>query len=168
MHPGTDSVRLLAERQRIVEVLGGVRVDGVREQLPQVDAALERGLGSFVRFEALPRARLDEQSFENVFDPGRRPDHLLDVGAATARANHGEVAGGDVADPLRLDRERHAGREVRLTDDEAAAAADLDHQPGGPVAQTRRKRRMVRPEPSAPIPSPMPSRISAVIGNARA
>ena len=156
------------ERERVVEVLGRVRVDGVREELAEVDAALERGFGRVVRLEPLPRARLDQQAFEDILDPGRRPEHLLDVCTAAAGPNDGEVAGGDVADPLRLDRQGHAGREVRLTDDEPAAAADLDHQPGGPVAQTRRKRRMVSPEPSAPIPSPMPSRISAVIGNASA
>ena len=49
---------------------------------------------------------------------------------------------------------RHAGREVRLADDELPAAADLDDERWAAVSQTWRKRRMVRPEPSAPTPRP--------------
>jgi hypothetical protein len=38
----------------------------------------------------------------------------------------GEIAGRDVADPFRLQDDRDAGREVRLADDQLAAATDLD------------------------------------------
>ena len=169
VHPGADPFGLLPERERVVEVLRGVRVDGVGEQVAQVDAALERGLRGVVRLEPLPRRpsrRAGPRGRSRSGSPARAPARRA-RGRGRCEPPRGRRC---ETSPIPFDStdRRHAGREVRLADDEAAAAADLDHQPGGPVAQTRRKRRMVRPEPSAPMPSPMPSRMSAVIGNARA
>src|SRR4029079_17847086 len=100
---------------------------------------------------------------EHVLDPLRRPERALDVRAPLPRAHHREIAGLEVAEPLRLQHERHAGREVRLTDDELAAAPSLDDDG---IAQTRRRRRIVRPEPTAPRPRPAPRSTSATSGNA--
>src|SRR5439155_18725544 len=68
-------------------------------------------------------------------------------------------------EPLVVEHERDAGREVRLADDQLPPPADLDDDA---VGQTLRKRRSVRPEPSAPRQRPIPSRISAVSGKASA
>ena len=43
-----------AERERVVEVLRRLRVDRERDELAQVDAALERRLGRVVGLERLP------------------------------------------------------------------------------------------------------------------
>jgi len=42
------------------------------------------------------------------------------------RPHHGQVARLEVPQPFRLEQEGNARREVRLADDELAAAADLD------------------------------------------
>ena len=49
MDPGSDSIGLAAERQRVVEVLRGLRVDRERRQLPKVDTPFE--LIETLRFE---------------------------------------------------------------------------------------------------------------------
>ena len=169
VHPRADAVVLAAERERVVEVLRGVGIDRVGQQVAQVDPVrnLRFRVGGGVRLERLPRAALDEQRLEHVLDAVGRSEPLLDLRPAAAGAHDREVAVLDVPDPLRVEHDRHAGREVRLTDDEPAATADLDDETGG-VAQTRRKRRIVRPEPIAPSARPMPIRISATRGKASA
>jgi len=118
-----------------------------------------------VRLERDPGALLDEERFEDVVDPAGASEAPLDLGPPPARPHDGEVAGAGVAEALVVEHERHAGGEVRLADDELAAPADLDDEK---VGQTRRKRRRVRPDPQAPSTMPMPSRITAVSGNAQA
>ena len=79
-----------------------------------------------MRLERLSRAALDEQRLEDVLDSVRGPERLLDVCSALPRPHERQVARLEVAEPFRLEDERHARREVRLADDELAAPADLD------------------------------------------
>jgi hypothetical protein len=127
VHPRANAVRLAAERERVVEVLGGLRVDRVGGEVPEVDPAVERRLGRRVRLELLARALLDEQRLEHVLDPTRGAQRALDAGAAPAGAHDREVAGAEVAEPPRLEHDRHARREVRLAYDELSPPPDLDH-----------------------------------------
>src|SRR6478735_2094200 len=169
VHPRADAVVLAPKRERVVEVLRGVRIDRVGQQVAQVDPVrdLRFRIGRSVRLERLSRTALDEQRLEHVLDAIGRPEPLLDLRPAAPGTHHSQVAVLDVTDPLRVEHDRHARREVRLTDDEPAAPADLDDETGV-VAQTRRKRRIVRPEPIAPSARPMPIRISATRGKASA
>ena len=122
---------LAAERERVVEVLRGLRVDRERRSA-RGGRRGRRGSarGASCGSNSTARAVLDEQRLEHVLDPPRRPEPALDPRAAAAGADDREVAGLEVADPLRLEHDRHAGREVRLADDELAAAADLDDDAG--------------------------------------
>jgi hypothetical protein len=56
----------------------------------------------------------------------RRAENVLDLGAAAPRLHDGEIARRDIPDSLRVENQRHTGREVRLADDQLAAATDLD------------------------------------------
>ena len=147
VHPGSIAVSLAADRDRVVEVLGRVGVDRETDLLAEVDAAVEARGRRVVRLEVRPRPLLLEQRLEDVREPVCRPERLLEPGAPSPRGDDGKVAGPDVAEPALVQRERHAGREVRLADEEAPAPSNLDDES---VGQTLRKRRRVRPEPAAP------------------
>ena len=67
-----------------------------------------------------------EQGLEDVADPVGRAERALEPRAPPTRVHDGEVARAEVAEPLRLEHDRDARREVRLADDELAAPADLD------------------------------------------
>src|SRR5205807_9761392 len=98
-----------------------------------------------VRFELGASARVHEQALEDDPDVARLAEHPLEAGAAPSGANDGEIALAGVAEALAVEHERHAGYEVGLADDELAALLDLDDCD---VAQIRRKRLTVRPEPA--------------------
>ena len=124
---GDVDVRALAvDRERVVEVLRRLGIDRQRRQLAQVDASVERRLGRRVRLELLARALLAEQALEHVLDVLRGAEHALDARAPAQAPRDDEVAGVDVAEPLAVEQERRVRREVRLADDELAAARDLD------------------------------------------
>ena len=123
------------------------------------------GSGSVVRLELDARAaarRAAPRARSRSAARGPRPRSTR--ARPAARPDDGEVAALEVADPLRVEHDRHAGREVRLADDELAAPLDLDDDalrlvglrgPRGqatcaadercsrPARQTRRKRRSV-------------------------
>ena len=149
---------LAPERERVVEVLRRVRIDRVGQQVAQVDPVRDLGLRvSVVRLERLPRAALDEQRLEHVLDAVGRAEPLLDLRPAAAGAHDGEVAGLEVADPLRLEHDRHAGREVRLADDAACrggrprrrrGTASLRRGGSGGSSGRSRSRRAPRPMPT--------------------
>jgi hypothetical protein len=79
-----------------------------------------------VLLERLPVAPLDEQRLEHVLDVVSPAEVLLDVRAAAAGAHDGEVAAFEVAGALLVEHDRNARGEVRLADEQLAAAADLD------------------------------------------
>src|SRR5581483_10032258 len=161
VHPGADPVGLAPERERVVEILRGLGIDRERGQPAQVDATVERGRRGVVRLEVDARAALDEQPLEDVLDPRRRAEHALDLRAAAPGADDRELARAEVVPPLRVEDEGNPGREVRLAHDEPAASTDLDDE----TVYTRRKRRSVRPEPSAPRASPIAIRTTAFSSN---
>ena len=98
MHPRADPVGLAAERERVVEVLRRLGIDGERRQLAEVDATVEARLGQRVRLELDARAVLDEQRLEHVLDPLRRAEAALDARAPAAGPDDGEIAVPEVAD----------------------------------------------------------------------
>src|SRR5207253_8893461 len=92
-----------------------------------------------------------------------------DLRSPPARADDRKIARPETAEALRLEDERRPGSEIRLAHDQAAALPDLDDESVVYTGfYTRRKRRIVRPEPTAPRPRPVESRISATSGNAHA
>ena len=131
-------------------------IDRVGQQVAQVDPVrdLELRIGRVCGSNGCRAPRSTSSASSTFSIAVGRPEPLLDVRPAATGAHDREVAVPDVADPLRVEHDRHAGREVRLTDDEPAAAADLDDETGR-VGQTRRKRRIVRPEPIAPSARPI-------------
>ena len=126
VHPRPDPTVLAPKRQRVVEVLRGVRVDRVGRQIAQVNPARGVGLGWIVRLEGAAGAALDEKRLEDVLDLIGRAEDLLDVRAPATGAHHGEVAARDVPDAFRLEHHRNARREVRLADDQLPFAFHLD------------------------------------------
>ena len=86
VHPRADSVGFAPERERVVEVLRGIGIDGVGRQVAQVDAVRILGRRRIVRLERLPGAALDEERLEDVLDPVRRPERLLDAARALSPA----------------------------------------------------------------------------------
>ena len=117
---------ILLQRQGIVEVLRRLRVDRERQLAPQIDAPFDRRLGNRVRLELDARAGLDQQRLEHVLDPLRRSDDALHARAALAPGHDGEVARSRLPRPLAVDDHRHAGREVRLADEQLPAPGELD------------------------------------------
>jgi hypothetical protein len=79
-----------------------------------------------MRLKPLPRARVHEQRFENVIDPLRGAEHTLHPRPPAPARDDGEVAGPRIACALAVDHDRHAGREVRLTDEQLAPPGKLD------------------------------------------
>jgi hypothetical protein len=128
VHPRAHRALLLAERERVVEVLRGLGVDREGQQVAQVDTAVGARLGRRVRLERLPRPALDEQCLEDVLDPVPRADARADLGAAAAGDDVDEVARLDVVQALRVEDDRRSGLEVRLALDEPAAPLNLDDQ----------------------------------------
>ena len=127
-----DVRALVVDRERVVEVLGGLGVDRERRQLAEVDAAVERDARRRVRLEVLARAGLDEQRLEHVLDPVGRAEHRAP--RARGRACGARRRG-------RRGRRRRAPcgragaasrREVRLADDELPAPRHLDDDRFGP------------------------------------
>ena len=126
VHPRADPLLLAAQRERIVEVLRRLRVDGERELLAQVDAALEARLRRLVRLEGAAQAALHEQPLERRVDRLRGSEHALDARSPPARPDDDEVARVGLAESLPIEDERNARREERFADDELAASRDLD------------------------------------------
>ena len=145
MHPDPDAVALAAHRDRVVEVLRGVRVDGERRQVAEVGAALVRRLRDVVRLEALAEPLFDEECLEHVLDPLRRADDALHAGTSATQGHGDEIALARVAEPLAVDDDRRPGHEVRLAHDELPAFGELDDH--GPALSGRRPgtREAIRP-----------------------
>ena len=109
VHPHPDPVALAADRDRVVEVLRGLGVDREREQVAEVDAALEARLGRLVGLEVRRGAPCSTSSpSSTVSIELRRAEHALEPRAPAARADDDEVAGAGVAEPVAVERERHA------------------------------------------------------------
>ena len=96
----------------------------------EIDPVRDVDRPELVLLERLPVTPLDEQRFEHVLDVVGATEVLLDVRAAATGADDGEIAALEVAGSLQVERDRHAGREVRLADQQLAAAADLDDDAG--------------------------------------
>jgi hypothetical protein len=126
--------------------------------LSEVDAAVEARGRRVVRLELRPRALLLQQRLEDVVEPVGRAERFLEPRASAPDGDDGELPGADLSEPALVQRQRRAGREVRLADEEAPAPSNLDDES---VGQTFKKRRSVRPEPAAPSRRPRPSRIIA-------
>jgi hypothetical protein len=139
VHPGAGAAALLApEAERVVEVLGLLRVDREGVEPPQVDP-----VGLIVRRERRKRrmgvahALVPEQALEHRLDPARGPEHVLDLRAAAARAHDHEVSGPRVARALAVEDNRDAAFEVGVADEQLPspgqlADEDLRVQTGGP------------------------------------
>ena len=117
---------VLGDRERVVEVLGGLRVDGEGELIAQVDAAFGADRRRIVGLEAAELALLHQQPLEDDFDPGGRPEHALDPRPTTAFVHHGEIAWLHLPRPLAIEHDRSTRREIRLADEELAPLGDLD------------------------------------------
>ena len=106
VHPRADAVWLASKRQRVVEVLRGVGVDRVGEQLAKVDAVRDVDRPELVLFERLPVAAFDEQRLEHVLDVVGATEVLLDVRTPAAGAHDGKVAALEVAGALQIESQR--------------------------------------------------------------
>jgi hypothetical protein len=126
VHPDSHAVLLPARGDRVVEVLRGLGVDREREQLAQVDPALERRLRRLVGLERLPQPALGEQPLQYRLDVVGAPEDALELRAAAAGADDREVALRCLSEPLPVKQERLVRLEVRLADDELAAASEFD------------------------------------------
>jgi hypothetical protein len=126
---------VLGDRERIVEVLGGLRVDRERELIAQVDAAFRADGRRIVGLEAAQLALLDEQAFEDGLNLVRRAEDTLDACPAAALADEGEVARLRVSSALAVEEQRRARNEVGLPDEVLASPRELDYyvliRPGG-------------------------------------
>ena len=67
-----------------------------------------------------------EQAFEDVLDPVGRAERALEPGPPALLPDHRQVPGSEVAEPVLVQRDRHPGREDRLSDEHPAASGDLD------------------------------------------
>ncbi len=92
MNEDAYSSLLLLYGDRVVEVLGRLRVDGEGEEIAQVDPIFERGRWTLVGLEATPAPALDQQSFEHDLDPRGPSEHPLDPRALAARLHYDEIA----------------------------------------------------------------------------
>jgi hypothetical protein len=126
VHPRAKAVALAPDGDRVIEVLRGLRVDRERELLPEVDSALEAGRRRIVRLVLGPDALMLEQRLEDVLDPLGGPERLLEAGATPPGGDDRQVAWTDVAESPLVQRDRDAGSEERLADDESPAPSDLD------------------------------------------
>jgi hypothetical protein len=117
--------RLAVERERVVEVLGGLGIDRDGREVAEVSPPLRRRRRRRVRLELLPCASFDEQSLEDVFDLVRGAEDVDDLRAAASEAGDDEIAGAGRAKILAVEADRRPGREVRVADDELAAPGDL-------------------------------------------
>ena len=79
-----------------------------------------------VRLERLAQPLLGEQPLEHGLDVVRLAEHAVDARAAASGADDGEVARPHVAGLLAVEDERSRRLEVRLADEQLAAALDLD------------------------------------------
>ena len=116
---------VLGDREGVVEVLGGLRVDGEGELVAQVDAAFGADRRRIVGLEAAELALLHQQPFEDDLDPVGRPEHALDARSPTALVRHGEIAWPHLSRALAVEHDGSTGREVRLADEELAPLGDL-------------------------------------------
>ena len=79
-----------------------------------------------MRLEARADSLVLEQRLEDAFDPLCGTERLLQPRAAPAGGDDRQLPGLDVAEPPLVERDRDAGREKRLADDESPAPSDLD------------------------------------------
>ena len=126
VHPGAKAFVLLADGDRVVEVLRRLGIDRERRQLAEVNAAFERRLRCVVRLELGPRFAVDEQAFENRFDVVSFSEHSFEPRPAATGSNDREITAPGLAQSLAVEDERDPGHEVRLADDKLAALCDLD------------------------------------------
>ena len=122
---------------------------GLREWGPvaEVDATVERRLGRVVLRERLAQALVLEQPLQDALDRLHRPQRAFEPRPTPAGHDHRELARPHLPEPLAVDHDRHAGREVRLAEEELPAAAKLDDdgvaqtlRPGGSAAASARSR----------------------------
>jgi hypothetical protein len=129
VYPGADATVLPCDRDRVVEVLRRVRVDREGGQVAEVDPPLRCRLGQVDRLQRHPRPALDQQPFEHCLDPARRPEHAFDLRPPATARDHGQVTTIGAVQRLAVEDDRRPRREVRLADDQLAAARDLHHCP---------------------------------------
>ena len=125
---------VLRDRECVVEVLGGLRVDGEGELVAQVDAAFGADRRRIVGLEAPELAFLYQQPLEHDFDPLGRPEHALDPRPSTPFVHHGEVARLYLSRALAVEHDGSTRGEERLADEELAPLGDLYYdgfRPGG-------------------------------------
>jgi len=78
-----------------------------------------------MRLKALSCPGLHEQRLEHVLDPLRRAEHPLDARTPAPAGDNCEIAGPPLARTFAVDHDRHPRREVRLADQQLAAAGKL-------------------------------------------
>jgi hypothetical protein len=108
---------------------------------------------------------VDEQPFEHGLDVTRPAELAHETRTPATLSDDHQIAGTDIAAPFAVNRDGNVRDEERLADELLAALVDLDDEE---VAQTRRKRRMVKPDPAAPSRRPVAIRINAFSENERA
>ena len=159
MNPRAKAFPFLPNRERVVEVLRGLRIDREGAEIAQVDAIRKVLRGLRVRLEVRVCARVDEQALQYGEDVLRLAEDAVDTRPAAPRnGGDDEVARAGVLEALAVEDERDPWDEERLADNELAALGDLDDD----ALYIWRKRRMVTAEPAAPSKRPVPSRISAL------
>jgi hypothetical protein len=84
---------VLGDRERVVEVLGCLRVDRERELLAEVYSAVDRDRRRVVGLEAAELAFLHQQALEHCFDPVCTAENAFDASSSATLADQGEVAG---------------------------------------------------------------------------
>ena len=123
-----DEHPVVVQGQGVVEVLRRLRVDRERELAAQVDAPFLRERRRIVGLEAGQLALLHQQRLEHRLDPVSPPEHALQPRPATAGADEREVAGPRLAAAALVEHDGHAGREVRLADEELSPPGQLDYE----------------------------------------
>ncbi len=127
VHPGLHAAALVdLERERVVEVLRLLRVDGEREEVTQVDSVRLCGWRERRQRRVRPaHALVPEQAFEDGLDPARRAQYPFESGPAPPEPDDDEIADRRLARSLAIDDHGNAALEVRLADKELALPGQL-------------------------------------------
>src|SRR2546423_4608178 len=97
MNERPHAVAVPPKGERVVEVLGRVRVDREHELFAEVDPAFVAWLGQLIGLELRARTLLNKQSLEHVLDRLCRTEHALHGRPAARLPDDGKVARASLA-----------------------------------------------------------------------
>ena len=103
VHPRAQAVRLLAHRERVVEVLRPSPGSIVKASRSRRSARPSTRPGRIVGLEPFPQPSLDQQPLQDASTSSDAAEHALELCAPAPAAHDREIAGPRVAEPLAVD-----------------------------------------------------------------